>query len=116
MAENPALFAAIIANPGEDTPRLAYADWLDENGEEPRARFIRLQYEIEKLPPIGLKTSKEGGRGATEEAREEVGRGDRGAGGAIPVPPRVRRARRGDRGRLPQAPQAPVRTRPAPRG
>jgi uncharacterized protein (TIGR02996 family) len=58
MAENPALLAAIIANPAEDTPRLAYADWLDENGDPTRARFIRLQYEIEKLPPIGAKASK----------------------------------------------------------
>jgi uncharacterized protein (TIGR02996 family) len=58
MAENAALFAAIIANPAEDTPRLAYADWLDENGDPARARFIRLQYEIEKLPPIGAKASK----------------------------------------------------------
>ena len=58
MAENAALLAAIIAHPAEDTPRLAYADWLDENGDPDRARFIRLQYEIEKLPPIGLKASK----------------------------------------------------------
>ena len=58
MAENPALFAAIIAHPAEDTPRLAYADWLDEHGDTDRARFIRLQYEIEKLPPIGPKASK----------------------------------------------------------
>jgi uncharacterized protein (TIGR02996 family) len=52
------LVAAIIANPAEDTPRLAFADWLDEHGDRDRARFIRLQYEIEKLPPIGAKTSK----------------------------------------------------------
>ena len=58
MIENPALFAAIIANPCEDTPRLAYADWLDESGDTDRARFIRLQHEIEKLPPIGPKASK----------------------------------------------------------
>src|SRR5689334_21868920 len=50
--------AAIIANPREDTPRLALADWLDENGERDRARFIRVQYEIEKLPPVGAKASK----------------------------------------------------------
>jgi len=58
MVENAALYAAIVANPREDTPRLAYADWLDENGATERARFIRLQYEIEKLPPIGAKMSK----------------------------------------------------------
>lgn len=58
MVENPELYAAIVANPREDTPRLAYADWLDEHGDPDRARFVRLQYEIEKLPPIGAKASK----------------------------------------------------------
>jgi uncharacterized protein (TIGR02996 family) len=28
---NPALEAAVIANAEDDTPRLVYADWLDEN-------------------------------------------------------------------------------------
>jgi uncharacterized protein (TIGR02996 family) len=38
--------AAIIANPDEDTPRLALADWLQEHGDkhdQARAEFIRLQ-------------------------------------------------------------------------
>jgi uncharacterized protein (TIGR02996 family) len=45
MTDEKALFAAILAHPLEDTPRLAYADWLDEHGGEPnthRAAFIRL--------------------------------------------------------------------------
>jgi uncharacterized protein (TIGR02996 family) len=29
-----ALFAAILAHPDEDTPRLAFADWLEERGDE----------------------------------------------------------------------------------
>jgi uncharacterized protein (TIGR02996 family) len=29
---NPALEAAVIANVDDDTPRLVYADWLEENG------------------------------------------------------------------------------------
>jgi uncharacterized protein (TIGR02996 family) len=33
----------IVENPEDDTPRLAYADWLDESGDEDRAEFIRLQ-------------------------------------------------------------------------
>jgi uncharacterized protein (TIGR02996 family) len=44
--ERRALMAAIIANPDEDTPRLALADWLDENGDKhdkARAVFIRCQ-------------------------------------------------------------------------
>ena len=35
--------AAISANLDDDTPRLVFADWLQENGDEPRAEFIRIQ-------------------------------------------------------------------------
>ena len=35
--------AAVIANVDDDTPRLVYADWLDENGDPDRASFIRTQ-------------------------------------------------------------------------
>lgn len=35
--------AAIAAHPDEDTPRLVFADWLDENGDPERAEFIRGQ-------------------------------------------------------------------------
>lgn len=41
-----AMRRAIMAQPDEDTPRLVYADWLDEQGEaalSARAEFIRLQ-------------------------------------------------------------------------
>jgi uncharacterized protein (TIGR02996 family) len=34
---------AICENPEDDTVRLVYADWLDENGDPDRAEFIRLQ-------------------------------------------------------------------------
>ncbi len=37
------LLRAILDNPAEDTPRLVYADWLDENGQGARAAFIRAQ-------------------------------------------------------------------------
>ncbi len=35
--------AAINADLDDDTPRLVFADWLQENGDEPRAEFIRIQ-------------------------------------------------------------------------
>jgi uncharacterized protein (TIGR02996 family) len=41
--EAAALYRAILAQPDEDTPRLVYADWLQENGEPERAEFIRAQ-------------------------------------------------------------------------
>jgi uncharacterized protein (TIGR02996 family) len=40
----------IVANIDEDTPRLAYADWLEENGQSERAEFIRVQVERANLP------------------------------------------------------------------
>jgi uncharacterized protein (TIGR02996 family) len=43
MSDEAAFLAAIIAQPGEDTPRLAYADWLDENDAPLQADFIRTQ-------------------------------------------------------------------------
>jgi uncharacterized protein (TIGR02996 family) len=35
------LLAAIMLNPAEDTPRLMYADWLNENERPERAEYIR---------------------------------------------------------------------------
>ncbi|MCE9567350.1 MAG: TIGR02996 domain-containing protein [Planctomycetes bacterium] len=53
MSDETALLKAIVAHPDEDMPRLAYADWLDENkpdsvpspavGPSARAEFIRTQ-------------------------------------------------------------------------
>src|SRR5262249_29188021 len=39
----------ILANPGDDTPRLVYADWLDEQGDPARAEFIRAGCELARL-------------------------------------------------------------------
>jgi uncharacterized protein (TIGR02996 family) len=43
MSDESALLAAIIAHPDEDTPRLMYADWLEEHDQPERAEFIRIQ-------------------------------------------------------------------------
>ncbi|MBP3958853.1 TIGR02996 domain-containing protein [Gemmata sp. G18] len=55
MNDRDALLAAILAQPDEDTPRLIYADWLDENGEPDRAEFIRLQC---RLPHLSRRTAE----------------------------------------------------------
>ncbi len=51
--ERDGLLDAIRANPDDDTPRLVYADWLDENAageaERARAEFIRVQCELARL-------------------------------------------------------------------
>src|SRR4051794_4516492 len=41
MTDHDALLRAICENPREDTPRLVFADWLEENGQPERAAFIR---------------------------------------------------------------------------
>lgn len=47
--EQAALLAAIVAEPDEDTPRLVYADWLQEHGDDEQAQFIRDSIQIEWL-------------------------------------------------------------------
>ncbi|HEY1186640.1 MAG TPA: TIGR02996 domain-containing protein [Gemmata sp.] len=50
-ADEQALLAAVIAHPDEDTPRLIYADWLDEHDQPERAEFIRAQIAVTRLSP-----------------------------------------------------------------
>src|SRR5262249_54515087 len=45
------LLAAIHADPKNDTPRLAYTEWLEKNGKPEYAEFIRLQCQ---QPYIGV--------------------------------------------------------------
>jgi uncharacterized protein (TIGR02996 family) len=49
-SDGDALLRAICEQPWEDTPRLVYADWLEENGRPERAEFIRLQIELAAMP------------------------------------------------------------------
>ena len=49
MSDEHALLRAIVAHSDEDTPRLAYADWLDEHGIAARAAFVRGQIELARL-------------------------------------------------------------------
>ena len=46
MNDHDALLRAIGEQPEEDTPRLMYADWLEENGQAERADFVRNQVEL----------------------------------------------------------------------
>lgn len=57
-----ALLQAILDQPADDTVRLIYADWLDEQGQNVRAEFIRVQVEL----------------AATERQLEEMGNPDQG--------------------------------------
>lgn len=48
MSDREAFLRAVAADPADDTVRLAFADWLDENGDPARAEFIRLQIQRER--------------------------------------------------------------------
>src|SRR6478735_4473332 len=40
----------ILEQPDDDSPRLIYADWLDEEGDADRAEFIRAQIRLRSVP------------------------------------------------------------------
>lgn len=46
MTDGPALLATILSQPDDDTPRLVYADWLEEDDQPERAEFIRAQCRV----------------------------------------------------------------------
>ncbi len=50
MTHDEAFLQDVLARPGDDVPRLIYADWLEDHGQEARAEFIRTQCELAKLP------------------------------------------------------------------
>src|SRR5262249_41089389 len=49
MSLHEAFQRSIIEAPDDDTPRLAYADWLEEQGDPDRAEFIRVQCRLAVL-------------------------------------------------------------------
>jgi uncharacterized protein (TIGR02996 family) len=52
-AQDEAFVQAILEEPEDDTPRLIYADWLQDQGEEDRAEFIRGQIALARMPEKG---------------------------------------------------------------
>jgi uncharacterized protein (TIGR02996 family) len=44
MTEDEAFIRAVVDSPGDDLPRLVYADWLDERG-DPRGAYLRAEAE-----------------------------------------------------------------------
>jgi uncharacterized protein (TIGR02996 family) len=51
MTDRESFVAAIAANPQEDAPRLAFADWIEEQGDATRAGFIRDQVRLARMAP-----------------------------------------------------------------
>ncbi len=52
LTDRAAFLAAIRNAPDDDAPRLVYADWLSENGEEERAEFIRVQVALAAMGTV----------------------------------------------------------------
>ncbi|MBX9579512.1 MAG: TIGR02996 domain-containing protein [Gemmataceae bacterium] len=53
MSDRRAFIEAILANPADDLPRLVYADWLEEHGDNlgrARADLVRIQCELARCP------------------------------------------------------------------
>src|SRR5262245_53183872 len=70
--ERSALLAAVCDVADDDGPRLVYADWLEEHGDEvdrDRAAFIRLQLDQARLPEYDPRQDRLG-----EEARKLLNR------------------------------------------
>jgi uncharacterized protein (TIGR02996 family) len=67
-----ALLAAVIADPSDDLPRLAYADFRGEQGDDGRAEFIRVQIELARVGEAALPDGTTGVRtGCPEDDRRE---------------------------------------------
>jgi uncharacterized protein (TIGR02996 family) len=66
MSTEDALLRAIRDMPDEDTPRLVYADYLEEEGFSARAEFIRVQVELARLPEWDAR------RNALEDRQHEL--------------------------------------------
>jgi uncharacterized protein (TIGR02996 family) len=71
MTEHEAFVRAVCESPFDDTPRLIFADWLEERGDYARSEFIRVQCEIAEIylqvtdsrdnlnPPLGWSIPEE---------------------------------------------------------
>lgn len=57
-AKDKEFVASIVADPDDDTIRLVYADWLEEQGRQDRADFIRAQIELSTPPQPRSKTRR----------------------------------------------------------
>jgi uncharacterized protein (TIGR02996 family) len=71
MTEEEALLQAVLEEPDEDTPRLIYADWLEEHGDVLRTQFIRVQCELARLPETDKRRPKLEKREHALESRYE---------------------------------------------
>ena len=102
-ADGKGLFAAICADPEDDTSRLVYSDWLDEQGDAPRLALelelsrVRsdLASQSERIAPLEARSLElalelEKARGILEERERQVRRLERQAAISAQVFGRIR--------------------------
>jgi uncharacterized protein (TIGR02996 family) len=75
MSAGDALLEAIFANADDDTARLVYADWLDENDQPERAEFIRVQCQIASIDVTRMMRKRV--KGGAKHRRAELVRRER---------------------------------------
>jgi uncharacterized protein (TIGR02996 family) len=66
MIDEAAFLRTIRDHPDDDSPRLVFADWLEEHGETWRAEFLRAQCKLARAKP------RERGRGALARRVNEI--------------------------------------------
>ncbi len=59
ISDGDGLRAAILAQPDDDTLRLIYADWLQENDQPDRAEFVRAQVAASQAEPYSPQAGKQ---------------------------------------------------------
>jgi uncharacterized protein (TIGR02996 family) len=64
MSEDEAFIRAVVDSPGDDTPRLVYADWLHDR-DDPRGPYLRAELEI-------VNSLRSGGTAPTLDKRDEL--------------------------------------------
>jgi uncharacterized protein (TIGR02996 family) len=63
VTEGEQLLRAVLEEPGDDTVRLVYADWLEEQGnrdDREQAEFIRVQMKIARMSPHDMICERKG--------------------------------------------------------
>jgi uncharacterized protein (TIGR02996 family) len=71
MNENEAFIRAVVDNPGDDTHRLVYADWLDDRS-DPRGPYLRAEATWAKTPSANEKKRASKLAKAKEDAKKQV--------------------------------------------
>jgi uncharacterized protein (TIGR02996 family) len=61
MTDGDRLLRRILECPEDDAPRLIYSDWLEEQGEDERARFIRFQIKVARWNCTFAQTTEQPG-------------------------------------------------------